>query len=61
MHSSMGRDIDLLQCPYPQLVFFGDSLLEQSVRVQEGFSMQAALQSRETAHSIPCVSCARGS
>ncbi|EFY93396.1 GDSL Lipase/Acylhydrolase family protein [Metarhizium acridum CQMa 102] len=32
--------------PYPQLVLFGDSLLQRSVDLQDGFSMQAALQSR---------------
>ncbi|KHN99531.1 GDSL Lipase/Acylhydrolase family protein [Metarhizium album ARSEF 1941] len=31
---------------YPQLVLFGDSLVERSVDLQDGFSMQAALQSR---------------
>ncbi|OAA38149.1 GDSL Lipase/Acylhydrolase family protein [Metarhizium rileyi] len=32
--------------PYPQLVLFGDSLVQRSVDLQDGFSMQAALQSR---------------
>ncbi|KAK8932936.1 hypothetical protein H634G_07232 [Metarhizium anisopliae BRIP 53293] len=32
--------------PYPQLVLFGDSLLQRSVDLQDGFSMQAELQSR---------------
>ncbi|KAG6278650.1 hypothetical protein E4U47_005163 [Claviceps purpurea] len=31
---------------YPQLVLFGDSLMQQSVNLQNGFSLQADLQSR---------------
>ncbi|KAF4342410.1 GDSL lipase acylhydrolase family [Fusarium beomiforme] len=31
---------------YPQLVLFGDSLLQNSIDVQDGFSFQAELQSR---------------
>ncbi|QPH01297.1 hypothetical protein C2857_005496 [Epichloe festucae Fl1] len=35
-----------MAAPYPQLVLFGDSLLQQSVYLQDGFSLQAVLQSR---------------
>ncbi|KAI8665719.1 SGNH-hydro domain-containing protein [Fusarium sp. Ph1] len=31
---------------YPQLVLFGDSLLQGSIDIQDGFSFQAALQTR---------------
>ncbi|KAH7328499.1 GDSL-like Lipase/Acylhydrolase [Stachybotrys elegans] len=31
--------------PHPQVVLFGDSLFQQSIDVQDGFSFQAALQS----------------
>lgn len=36
----------LLQTSYPQLVLFGDSLLQGSIDVQGGFSFQAALEAR---------------
>ncbi|KAG5915935.1 hypothetical protein E4U42_007870 [Claviceps africana] len=36
-----------MAAPYPQLVLFGDSLMQQSVDVQDAFSFQAALQSRK--------------
>ncbi|POR37215.1 GDSL esterase/lipase [Tolypocladium paradoxum] len=32
--------------PYPQIVLLGDSLLQRSVDLEDGFSFQAALQSR---------------
>ncbi|KAF4506790.1 hypothetical protein G6O67_006835 [Ophiocordyceps sinensis] len=32
--------------PYPQVVLFGDSLLQRSVDLADGFSFQAALQTR---------------
>ncbi|KAG6035197.1 hypothetical protein E4U41_006222 [Claviceps citrina] len=35
-----------MAAPYPQLVLFGDSLLQQSIDPQDGFSFQATLQSR---------------
>ncbi|PHH92533.1 hypothetical protein CDD83_6931 [Cordyceps sp. RAO-2017] len=33
-----------MAAPYPQVVLFGDSLLQQSADVRDGFSFQAALQ-----------------
>ncbi|PHH74154.1 hypothetical protein CDD80_3289 [Ophiocordyceps camponoti-rufipedis] len=33
-----------MAAPYPQLVLFGDSLLEEGVKMKDGFSLQAALQ-----------------
>jgi len=35
---------------YPQFVLLGDSLFQQSMQLQEGFSFQAALQTR----AAPC-------
>jgi len=34
-----------MAAPYPQVVLFGDSLMEESARLKEGFSFQAELQS----------------
>lgn len=38
--------LTMRQVPYPQIVLLGDSLLQFSVDLQDGFSFQAALQTR---------------
>ncbi|RDA82399.1 hypothetical protein CP532_6277 [Ophiocordyceps camponoti-leonardi (nom. inval.)] len=39
------RKLTTVQVSYPQVVLFGDSLLQHAVDIQQGFSFQAALQS----------------
>lgn len=36
----------LLQTSYPQFVLLGDSLFNNSIEIQDGFSFHAAIQTR---------------
>lgn len=48
LHGSVaGTDTATAQKPIPQVVLFGDSLFQGSTDLLDGFSFQAALQSRE--------------
>lgn len=62
-HGRKSENVWLIRCPatnqlqmtYPQFVLLGDSLFQNSIALQDGFSFNAAVQSRTYTSQIPSL------